>query len=419
MGNSNLTAARKAKNDEFYTMYADIEKEMVAYWNYNKDMFRDKVVLCPADDPEWSNFCKFFADVFDEWGLKKLICTSYAPKSNHDGLFYVGTDGELSSSLYDPVKSESHGRVLVLERSGLSSDGTFGREALEWSYLEGDGDFRSPEVTALRAEADFVISNPPFSLFREFIAWVVAGGEDLRFSLVGNMNAITYKEVFPLIKDDKMWLGPTISSGDREFRVPDNYELYAAGTRVDDEGNKFIRVKGVRWFTNIEHHRRHEWLDCDTMERNCTKRKAKAIIKERGYPKYDNYDAIEVSYTEAIPSDYTVEKTVTIDELDELRENGFMVEVLGVMRDDDTVQPVNEVVDGSMMVERRFLVRIMNPAMGVPISFLDKYNPEQFEILGLDSPDNQWIGHGPSCQGKVLYRRIFVRSRSIPPVVEG
>ena len=172
MANSNLGAAKKAKNDEFYTMYPDIEREMVAYWNFNKDVFRDKVVLCPADDPEWSNFGKFFADVFEEWGLKKLICTSYAPRSNQDSLFAVEIPEEVNAPHYDPELSETRGRLRVLEREDLNGDGRFDRADMRWSYLDGDGDFRSPEVTALRDEADFVITNPPFSLFREFMEWL-------------------------------------------------------------------------------------------------------------------------------------------------------------------------------------------------------------------------------------------------------
>lgn len=333
MANSSLGAAKKAKKDEFYTMYPDIEREMVAYWNFNKDVFRDKVVLCPADDPEWSNFGKFFADVFEEWGLKKLICTSYAPRSNQDGLFQVDIPEEMQAPHYDPELSETRGRVRVLEREDLNGDGKFDRADMKWVYLEGDGDFRSAEVSALRDEADIVVTNPPFSLFREFMAWLMAGG--VQFSVIGNLNAVTYKEMFPLIRDNQVWMGPTISSGDREFRVPESYPLSAAGWRVDGDGTKYIRVKGVRWFTNIEHGKRHEWLDLDPMERNRTKRRAKKEIRERGYPRYDNYDAIEVSYTEAIPSDW----------------------------------------EGNM---------------GVPISFLDKYNPEQFEILGITDRGNDY-----------------------------
>lgn len=340
MANSSLGAAKKAKNDEFYTMYPDIEREMVAYWNFNKDVFRDKVVLCPADDPEWSNFGKFFADVFEEWGLKKLICTSYAPRSNQDCLFQVDIPEETQAPHYDPELSETRGRVRVLEREDLNGDGKFDRADMKWVYLEGDGDFRSAEVTALRDEADIVVTNPPFSLFRELLAWLMEG--DVQFSVVGAINAVTYKEVFPLIREDKLWKGATANSTDMIFRVPDGAEVKPADrakairmlramggvyAELPDDA-PYTRQGSSCWFTNIEHGVRHEWLDLDTMHRNRTKKNAKAVIRERGYPKYDNYDAIEVSYSEAIPSDW----------------------------------------DGMM---------------GVPISFLDKYNPEQFEIVGM------------------------------------
>ena len=299
-GNANLGAAKTAKNDEFYTQWNDIENEMQAYLEYDSDAFRGKTVLLPCDDPEWSNFTKYFALNFDTLGIKKLISTSYAP-----------------------AKSRENGRIFVLER-GVAGDGKINIHDIEWDCLNGDGDFRSEEVTALRDEADMVITNPPFSLFREFMAWLVEGG--VEFSVIGNMNAITYKEIFPLVKDNKLWYGPTISSGDREFRVPDSYPLTAVGNRIDDNGVKYVRVKGVRWFTNIEHGRRHEPFSLMTMDDNLTYGAKR--VRETAYPHYDNYDAIEVPETKGIPSDYP-----------------------GVM--------------------------------GVPISFLDKYSPGQFEIVGM------------------------------------
>ena len=344
VANTSLGAAKKAKNDEFYTMYPDIEREMIAYWNHNKDVFRDKVVLCPADDPEWSNFGKFFADVFEEWGLKKLICTSYAPRSNQDCLFQVDIPEELNAPQYDPELSEMRGRVRVLEREDLNGDGKFDRADMKWLYLEGDGDFRSAEVTALRDEADIVVTNPPFSLFRDFLAWLVEGG--VQFSIVGNINATTYREVFSLIKADKLWKGATANTTDMIFRVPDGAVvdpedrtkairmLRASGGAFADlsDDAPYTRQGSSCWFTNIDHGVRHEWLDLDTMERNRTKRSAKKKIREQGYPAYDNFDAIEVPYVEAIPKEYP-----------------------GVM--------------------------------GVPITFLDKYNPDQFEILGTTEGD--------------------------------
>lgn len=292
MSNSNLRAAKRAKQDEFYTQLADIEKEMGAYLEYDPDVFRGKTILLPCDDPEWSNFTKYFAVRFQALGIKKLISTSF-----NDG---------------------GRGKIAVLDGTNKAGD-------IEWDYLDGNGDFRSAEVTALRDEADMVITNPPFSLFRDFVAWLVDGG--VQFSVIGNMNAVTCKEIFPLFKSNEIWYGPTIHSGDREFRVPDSYPLEAAGCRTDDDGNNHIRVKGVRWFTNIQHGRSHERLPLMTMEDN--RRFNKKVAKRpASYAKYDNYNAIEVPVTAGIPSDY-------------------------------------------------------NGVMGVPISFLDKYSPEQFEIVGI------------------------------------
>lgn len=328
--NAQLSAAKKAKNDEFYTQWQDIEREMNAYLEYDPDVFRDKTILLPCDDPEWSNFTKFFALHFRDYGLKKLISTSYAPNSNAGGTFYAPTPQETHSPGYDEAKSMERGRVFVLEDKDVNADGVINIDDLQWSYLEGDGDFRSEEVIALRDEADIVVTNPPFSLFRDFVAWLIEG--DTQFSVIGSNNAVTYKEIFPLIQQNTLWLGPTITSGDREFRVPERYPLTAAGYRVDEDGTKYIRVKGVRWFTNIDHGRRHEPLKLMTMADNIKFSKHREV---RGveYQRYTNYDAIEVPFTDAIPSDYDC-------------------------------------------------------AMGVPITFLDKYNPDQFEILG----SSKWLG---------------------------
>ncbi len=322
MANQNLGNAKKAKNDEFYTQYSDIEKEMNAYLEFNPDVFRDATILLPCDDPEWSNFTKYFAQRFEDLGLKKLISTSYAPNSKPKEIPYQPTLFELDSPDFDEEKTYENGKIFTLTRD-MTGDSVINVDDLEWTYLEGDGDFRSDEIKALRDEATHIITNPPFSLFREFLAWLVDG--EKKFSVIGNMNAITYKEVFPLIKENKMWLGMSISSGDREFGVPQSYPLEAASWRLDDEGNKFIRVKGVRWFSNLEHGKRHQPLALMTMEDNLKFNKA---VMEVGYRKYDNYDAIEVPRTDAIPADY----------------------------------------DG---------------VMGVPISFLDKWNPDQFEIVML------------------------------------
>jgi Adenine-specific methyltransferase EcoRI len=350
MANENLGKAKKAKNDEFYTQYADIEKEMNAYLEYDPNVFRDKTILLPCDDPEWSNFTKYFAQNFEKFGLKKLISTSYAPNSKNLDDLFTPTLFEQESDKYDKSKSETNGRIFTLTRD-VNKDKRIDFKDLEWNYLQGDGDFRSEELLRLRNEADLIITNPPFSLFREFLAWVFQGSKG--FSIIGNMNAITYKEVFPTIMENKMWLGSTISSGDREFRVPDSYPLEAAGWRVDEEGNKYIRVKGVRWFTNLEHGRRHLPLQLMTMADQIKFSKHKEV-KSIGYQKYDNYDAIEVPFTDAIPADYE-----------------------GVM--------------------------------GVPISFLDKYNPQQFEIIkfrhGEDGKDLRLK------DGTTPYFRILIRHK--------
>ncbi len=325
MANDSLSKAKEAKNDEFYTQYHDIEKEISAYLEYNPDVFRGKTVLLPCDDPEWSNFTKYFAQNFEIFGLKRLISTSYAPESKRYKLGYQPSLFETSAPHYDADKSKTHGKIFVLDHD-VTGDGRINVEDLQWQYLEGDGDFRSEEIRALRDQADLIITNPPFSLFREFLAWIVEA--DKQFVIIGNMNAITYKEVFPLIKENKVWYGYSITSGDREFGVPDEYPLTAAGWRIDDQGKKYIRVKGVRWFTNLDHGRRHQPLQLMTMADNLKFSRHKEIKGKNSYIHYENYDAIEVPYTDAIPSDY----------------------------------------DGKM---------------GVPISFLDKYCPEQFEIVGL------------------------------------
>ena len=283
-GNASLGSAKKAKNDEFYTQYADIESEMNAYYEYDKDVFRGKTVLCPCDDPEWSNFTKYFASNFERFGLRKLICTSYAKGAGNGQI----TLFEKSSPLFDEGKHESHGKLYVLtgDRDG---SGRVDQDDIEFSgYLEGDGDFRSAEVTELLREADVVATNPPFSLFREFLAWVTGAGK--KFAIIGNMNAITYKEVFPMLKDNEMWLGYSIHSGDRKFNVPDDYPLEAAGCGTDPDGRKYIRVKGVRWFTNLDHGQRHDPLMLDTMEHNLKFNKAlkKKLDNDFGKVEYQN-----------------------------------------------------------------------------------------------------------------------------------
>lgn len=340
MANENLGAAKKAKNDEFYTQYADIEKEMNAYLEYNPDVFRDKTILLPCDDPEWSNFTKYFAQNFETFGLKKLISTSYAPNSKPKEIPYQPSLFEMEDERFDGEKTQSNGKIFTLTRD-ISGDKRIDVDDLEWSYLEGDGDFRSDEVTGLRDEADFIITNPPFSLFRPFLSWILDGAS--KFSIIGNMNAITYKESFPLIKDNKMWIGPTINSGDREFEVPASWDTHSKSLKLEG-GRKFLRVDGVRWFTNIEHGKRHQPLPLMNMEDNIKFSKHREI-RGSEYQKYDNYDAIEVPFTDAIPSDYE-----------------------GIM--------------------------------GVPISFLNKYSPEQFEIVGITKTWDDKAGNKTKIYGQ-------------------
>jgi hypothetical protein len=335
--NRSLHAAKTAKQDEFYTQYVDIQKEIEAYLEFDPDTFRGKVVYCNCDDPFESNFFKYFAANFNKLGLKRLITTSYdgSPIAGQLTLFPEYDEGngkrqkpKALAVILDRVKDEDgDGAANVSDVELFLKRNKAARVALKGNDKHPGGDFRSAECVALLKEADIVITNPPFSLFREYVAQLVE--HEKRFLIIGNVQAITYKEIFPLIKADKIWMGVTIHSGDREFRVPDHYPLNAAGWRVDENGAKYIRVKGVRWWTNLDHGRRHEELPLMTMEDNLRFSKHKEIKGKAEYDRYDNYDAIEVPYTDAIPSDY----------------------------------------EGDM---------------GVPITFLDRYNPDQFEILGYE-----------------------------------
>lgn len=298
MKNSDLNKAKTEKNDEFYTQIVDIEREMNAYLEYDENIFRGKTVLLPCDDPESSSFTKFFTMKFNELGLKKLISTSYAPKSkNYIGLF---SDIDENTDEYNENKSKKCGKIFIID-SDVNSDSKINYNDYQWKYLNGNEDFASEEVTKLRDEADFIITNPPFSKFREFLSWILAAPEKKQFAIMGNVNAITYKEVFPLIASNYIWIGPSISYSDREFRVPNEYHLKASGHKVDENGNKYIRVKGVRWFTNIEHSNHYEQMPLMNMKDNIRFNKK---LKNQNYQKYDKYDAIDVPFTCAIPSDY-------------------------------------------------------------------------------------------------------------------
>jgi hypothetical protein len=364
MANANLGDARKAKNDEFFTQFHDIEKEMNAYLEYNPEVFKDKTVLLPCDDPEWSNFTRYFAQNFEKLQLKKLISTSYAPNSKPREIPYQPTLFEIDSPEFDETKTISNGKIFTLsyDRTG---DKNINVEDLEWEYLEGDGDFRSDEIKTLRDEADVIITNPPFSLFREFLAWIVEAKK--RFVIIGNLNAITYREVFPRIREDRMWLGATANSTDLVFRVPAGFEVADSdkekAARLGYVGD-YTRLGNACWFTNLDHGRRHQPLPLMTKADNIKFSKHKQV-KDVGYQKYDNYDAIEVPFTDAIPSNY----------------------------------------DG---------------VMGVPITFLGKYSPEQFEIVGLAAGNIRGLAgiptatgkDGPYINGKLKYGRILVRHRS-------
>ena len=324
MANTNLANAKTAKNDEFYTQYADIQKEINAYLDYDPNVFRGKTVLLPCDDPEWSNFTKSFAQNFELLGLKKLISTSYAVESKKIK-DWEPTLFETESPYYDADKSRTNGKIFILDED-INSDGRFNINDLHWNYLEGDGDFRSDEVKALRDEADIIITNPPFSLFREFVAWIMEA--DKKFIILGNFNAISYKEFFPYIKENRIWAGNKSFGGGMDMIMPK--EIFDANKlkkyHIDKDGNIIQNIMGVIWFTNIDHGRRHEPLPLMTMEDNILYSKHKEI-KGKGYIHYENYDAIDVPYADAIPADYE-----------------------GVM--------------------------------GVPLTFLDRYCPDQFEIIG-------------------------------------
>ena len=328
--NSNLGAAKAAKNDEFYTQYADIQKEINAYLEYNPDTFRDKVVLLPCDDPEWSNFTRFFAQNFERLGLKRLISTSYAVESKKYKN-YQPTLFETESPMFDIDKTRIKGKIFELTHD-TNQNGRIDIDDLEWHYLEGDGDFRSKEVCKLRDEADIIVTNPPFSLFREFLNWIMEARK--QFLILGNFNAIHYKEVFPLIRDNKIWTGNKHFGGGMDMIMPkgtfDPNKVKKFYT--DERGNIIQNIMGVIWFTNLDHGRRHEPLRLMTMKDNLRYSSHKEV-KERGYPHYENYDAIDVPFADAIPDDYE-----------------------GVM--------------------------------GVPTTFIDKYCPEQFTIIGCAEGDS-------------------------------
>ena len=344
--NDTLAAAKDKKQDEFYTQYEDIQREVNAYLEFDSNTFRDKTVLLPCDDPEWSNFTRFFAQNFESLGLKKLISTSYATESKNAhgytqlSIFDFLTDFETNSPLYDEKISPKRGKIFTLTRRNKKID----INDLQWKYLEGDGDFRSEEVTKLRDECDIIVTNPPFSLFKEFMPWIMEANK--KFLIIGNQNAITYKEIFPLFKDNKIWIGnrfnQRINGKNMMFTVPSSYPVSGTECEIGADGKKYISVSGTGWFTNLEHGRRHQPLSLMSMEDNIRYSKH-AEINGHSYPHYETIDGIEVKFTDAIPRDFA-----------------------GIM--------------------------------GVPKTFIAHYCPEQFEILGYEREDENiqcGISHMP------------------------
>ena len=365
MANSNLTNAKKAKNDEFYTQYVDIQKEIEAYLEYDKNVFRDKVVYCNCDDPFESNFFRYFVLNFNKLGLKQLITTSYKPSpvaNTQLGLF--GDDKTLTKSKGRPKVNAN--KFIINEVGDIDGDGEFNLKDVamqlkknknnEWTPLEGDGDFRSSECIKLLEKSDIVVTNPPFSLTHEYVKQLFDYNK--KFLIIINKSAVTYKEIFPLIRDNKMWSGKTGWSGGLWFVTMDVNDV----DKVIDGIN--MKNTASAWFTNLDHGRRHQPIPLMTMEENLKYSKHKEINGKKFYDKYVNYDAIEVPFTDAIPSDYK-----------------------GVM--------------------------------GVPISFLDKYNPEQFKIVGMAEDNGKgfsggiWDGKNPHCviNGENKFKRIFIKHK--------
>lgn len=377
MANDSLQQAKRVKNDEFYTVYDYIQKEINAYLEYNPDTFRDKVVLCPCDDPEWSNFTRFFAQNFENLGLRKLISTSYSQQSKKEKYeqYHQLSLFETSFPQYDEEKSQTKGKIFTLTRDKNSS-GVIDYEDLEWKYLDGDGDFRSDEVKALRDEADIIVTNPPFSLFRDFVNWIFEA--DKKCIIIGTIGAAIYKEIFPLIKENLLWIGATNNGKDMVFEVPEGANVDPKdrdkAAKLGYVGN-YTRLGNACWYTNINHGRRHRPMQLMNMADNIKFSKHKQI-RENGYQKYDNYNAIEVPFADAIPADY----------------------------------------DG---------------VMGVPITFMDKYCPEQFEIIWqasgnayANAPEGvmEFLQFDPTVKyggglgaavlgGKAVYSRILIKKR--------
>ena len=318
--NKLLQKAKKSKSDEFYTQLCDIERELRFY----KTHFKDKVVYCNCDDPRISNFFKYFTNNFEELGIKKLITSCYREQAGDlfgeqkqdSGFFfeYTNTDEEKSKLNFPEIKP-----------------------------LTGDGDFRSSESIELLRKSDIVVTNPPFSLFREYVKQLVK--YDKKFLIIGNVNAITYKEIFKLIMENRAWLGINLGRGVSGFIVPEHYELYGTEARIDEFGNRIVSPNNCLWLTNLDTFKRHENIML----------KRKYFGSEHEYPKYDNYDGINVNKTQNIPLDY-------------------------------------------------------EGAMGVPITFLHKFNPDQFEIIKFRKGNDE---KDLSVNGKCPYFRILIKNKRI------
>lgn len=336
MANKNLNNAKIAKKDEFYTQLTDIERELQHYWQH----FKDKVVLCNCDDPYESNFFKYFALRFNQLGLRKLICTCYngSPVQGNELMIDFG-------DFTDEPKKIAY-KVEITEVKDLNGDGAVDLSDVQY-LLKNDknvlstlktGDFRDPECIELLKQADIVVTNPPFSLFREYIGQLME--YEKKFLVIGPYNAITYKEIFPLIQNNRLWLGYGFHAGNAYFKIPnDAIKEYANG--VFNESTGLVKFRNCTWYTNIDHVKRHEELDLVCR------------YSPEEYPHYDNYDAIDVGKTADIPYDY----------------------------------------DG---------------AMGVPITFLDKYNPEQFDIIKFRKGDDE---KDLRINGKCPYFRILIRNK--------
>ncbi|MFA5532154.1 MAG: adenine-specific methyltransferase EcoRI family protein [Candidatus Shapirobacteria bacterium] len=378
MPNINLTNAKKTKSDEFYTQFQDIQKEIEAYLDYNPNTFRDQIVYCNCDDPYESNFFRYFVLNFNKLGLKKLITTSYKPSPiANTQISLFGDDKTLVVEKGRPKVTAN--KFVINEVHDTDGDGEFNLKDIakklkenknnEWTPLEKDGDFRSDECVELLKQSNIVVTNPPFSLFREYLRQLV--DYDKKFLIIGNINAITYKEIFPLIKENKIWLGNGMGRWISGFIVPKSYELYGTEARIDESGNRIIATNSCLWLTNLDHGRRHQPLPLMTMSDNLKYSKHKEIKGKESYDHYDNYNAIEVPFTDAIPSDYE-----------------------GVM--------------------------------GVPITFLDKYSPDQFKIIGMaqrschvELPDTKKYGDYIQMKGDRSVEGSNGRKIDEAPIVKG